>query len=101
DAFEPSLANYLEIASKPLYFVILQNTFVVAAAAMAITLLLAYPVCFLLTRLPRHWGATLLLVALFPFWTSILVRLFAFTQIMAPMGLLYSTTATIIGMIYY
>lgn len=95
------LANYAELLSDPLYQTVLQNTFVVAIVATAATLLLAYPVCFFLSRLPGGWGSGLLLLALFPFWTSILVRLFAFTQILPPFGLMYTTTATVIGMVYY
>lgn len=96
-----ALANYAELLSDPLYQTVLQNTFVVAFAATLATLLLAYPVCYFLSRLPGAWGGALLLVALFPFWTSILVRLFAFTQILPPFGLMYTTTATVIGMVYY
>lgn len=96
-----SLANYAELLDDPIYQIILQNTFVVAVVATVVTVLLAYPVCFFLSRLSRGWGGALLLVALFPFWTSILVRLFAFTQILPQFGLMYTTAATIIGMVYY
>jgi putative spermidine/putrescine transport system permease protein len=96
-----ALANYSELLADPLYRVILQNTFAVAVAATVATLLLAYPVCFFMSRLPGRWGSALLLLALFPFWTSILVRLFAFTQILPQFGLMYTTTATVIGMVYY
>ncbi|MBL8580384.1 MAG: ABC transporter permease subunit [Mesorhizobium sp.] len=98
---EFSLANYAELLSDPLYQIVLQNTFVVALVATVFTLLLAYPVCYFLSRLSGGWGSALLLLALFPFWTSILVRLFAFTQILPQFGLMYTTTATIIGMVYY
>ncbi|TPI67145.1 ABC transporter permease subunit [Mesorhizobium sp. B3-1-3] len=96
-----ALANYADLVADPLYRVILQNTFLVAIAATAATLLLAYPVCFFMSRLPKRWASALLLLALFPFWTSILVRLFAFTQILPLFGLMYTTTATVIGMVYY
>ena len=96
-----SLANYAELIHDPLYRIILENTFAVAAIATLVTLILAYPACFFLSRLSGGWGGRLLLLALFPFWTSILVRLFAFTQILPPLGLMYTTTATVIGMVYY
>ncbi len=98
---EFSLVNYVELLSDPLYQIVLQNTFIVAFAATIVTLLLAYPVCYFLTRLSGGWGSALLLLALFPFWTSILVRLFAFTQILPQFGVMYTTTATVIGMVYY
>jgi len=96
-----SLSNYAELLSDPLYQIVLQNTFIVAIVATVVTLLLAYPVCYFLSRLSGGWGSALLLLALFPFWTSILVRLFAFTQILPHFGVMYTTTATVIGMVYY
>ncbi|UVK43991.1 ABC transporter permease subunit [Mesorhizobium sp. AR07] len=96
-----SLANYIGLVHDPVYGIILQNTFLVAAVATLVTVILAYPVCFFLSRLSGGWGGRLLVLALFPFWTSILVRLYAFTQILPPFGAMYTTTATIIGMVYY
>jgi putative spermidine/putrescine transport system permease protein len=98
---ELSLANYAEILDDRAYLVILKNTLLVAAVATAVTVIIAYPACYLMSRLPRRWGVRLLILALFPFWTPILVRLYGFTQILPPFGVMYTTTATIIGMIYY
>jgi putative spermidine/putrescine transport system permease protein len=95
------LSNYAEILRDPAYVVILRNTFVIAAVATVVAIAVAYPTCYLLSRLPRRWGARLLLLALFPFWTSILVRLYAFTQILPLFGIMYTTTGTIVGMVYY
>lgn len=96
-----SFENYVDLIHDPAYWVILKNTFVVASVATMVTLVLAYPVCFYMSRLTGRWGARLLVLALFPFWTSILVRLYAFTQILPVFGVMYTTTATIIGMVYY
>ncbi|WP_342641532.1 ABC transporter permease subunit [Rhodoligotrophos ferricapiens] len=96
-----SLTNYVGLLHDPAYQIILKNTFVVAAVATVVTVLIAYPVCFFLSRLSGKWGGRLLVLALFPFWTSILVRLYAFTQILPPFGVMYTTTATVIGMVYY
>jgi putative spermidine/putrescine transport system permease protein len=96
-----SLTNYVGILNDPAFGIILKNTFIVAAIATVVTLVLAYPVCFFMSRLPGRWGARLLLLAMFPFWTSILVRLYAFTEILPRFGVMYTTTATIIGMVYY
>lgn len=96
-----TLANYTALLADPAYGVILKNTFLVALAATAATLALAYPAAFFMSRLPGRWGARLLVLALVPFWTSIIVRLYAFTQILPQLGLLYTTAATVIGMVYY
>jgi putative spermidine/putrescine transport system permease protein len=96
-----TLANYTALLSDPAYGIILKNTFLVAAVATLVTLALAYPACFFISRLPGRWGSKLLVLALVPFWTSIVVRLYAFTQILPWFGLLYTTTATVVGMVYY
>ena len=75
-----SLVNYGEVLTDRAYLVILRNAFIVAAVATVATVVIAYPTCFLMSRLPRRWGAWLLIISLFPFWTSILVRLYAFTR---------------------
>ena len=96
-----SLTNYSELLGSPIYSIIFQNTFLIAVIATVVTLILAYPMCYFLSRLSRAWAGALIILALFPFWTSILARLFAFTQILPQFGLMYTTTATIIGMVYY
>jgi putative spermidine/putrescine transport system permease protein len=96
-----TLANYADIFQDTAYRLILRNTFIIAIEATIISVLLAYPVAFFLTRLPRRWGQPLLLLALFPFWTSILIRLYAFTQVLDFVHLLYTTPGTVIGMVHY
>lgn len=96
-----TLSGYTDLLHDPAYPIILANTFEVAVIATAMTLLLAYPVCYFMSRASATWGRVLLILALFPFWTSILVRLYAFTQILPWFGVMYTTTATIIGMVYY
>lgn len=96
-----TLRNYLDIFQDNAFRLILGKTFLIASEATVIAVLLAYPVAFFLTRLPRRWGLTLLFLALFPFWTSILIRLYAFTQVLDPLHLLYTTAGTVIGMVHY
>jgi putative spermidine/putrescine transport system permease protein len=95
---------------------IMIHTFVIAFWTTLITTALAFPVAYLISRLPRRRGAVLLIVVLLQFWVSILVRLFAYTQILGregvinriadsvgagPFDLLFNTTATVIGMVVY
>lgn len=96
-----TLANYADIVKDPAYRIILFKTLTVAAEAVVIAVLLAYPVAFFLSRLPSRLGRPLLLLALFPFWTGILIRLYAFTQVLDWVHLLYTTAGTVIGMVHY
>jgi putative spermidine/putrescine transport system permease protein len=93
--------NYRYIAEDPASRIILRNTFVVAAVAAAISVVVAYPVAAFLARLPARWARWALLLALFPFWTAVLVRIYALQLILGEIDLLFTQTATIIGMVAY
>jgi putative spermidine/putrescine transport system permease protein len=95
------LFNYRETASDPAARIILRNTFVVAAVAAAVAVAIAYPTAAFLARLPPRWARWALLLALFPFWTAIIVRIYALQLILGKLGLLFTQTATIVGMVSY
>ncbi|MBS1843178.1 MAG: ABC transporter permease subunit [Actinobacteria bacterium] len=111
------LGNYGAIFSDTVLRNIVIHTFVVAAWATAITTLLAFPVAYLLSRLSRRLATVILALIMIPFWISILIRLFAFTQLLGregvvnsaaealhlggPYSLLFNTTAVVIGMVAY
>jgi putative spermidine/putrescine transport system permease protein len=116
--FDFSLAHYASALTDPVYRIILRNTFVIALQATVVVVLLAYPAAYLFAHLERRWAATLLLLTLLPFWTSILVRLYAFTQILGrrgiinnmlvesgavarPVDLLFNQFAAVVGMVHY
>jgi spermidine/putrescine transport system permease protein len=72
----------------PIYAPILRTTFVLAVGGTIGCLLLAYPLAYLLaTRVRRHRTLLLVLVVI-PFWTSFLIRTYAWLTILAPTGLL-------------
>ncbi|GAB7003183.1 ABC transporter permease subunit [Nocardioides sp. AN3] len=111
-----SLAHYREALTDATLRRIIGHTFVIAAWATALTGVLAFPVAYLISRLSRRAGMILLSLVMLQFWVSILVRLFAYTQILGrdglinrlastwghgPYALLFNTPATIIGMIVY
>lgn len=88
-----TLAAYAELLD-PLYLRVLGRTLLFAFLHTMLTLALAYPMAFYLSRLPRHqasWYLTLLLV---PFWTNYLVRLLSFMDVlrMQPFGLEWTFT---------
>jgi putrescine transport system permease protein len=60
----------------------------VATISTAILLLIAYPVAYALARAPRRWQAVLVLLVVLPFWTSFLIRVYAWINILQHDGLL-------------
>ena len=60
----------------------------VAAISTAILLLIAYPVAYALARAPRRWQGLLVLLVVLPFWTSFLIRVYAWVNILQHDGLL-------------
>jgi spermidine/putrescine transport system permease protein len=82
-----SLANYARFVEKPYFHEALLNSLEVAALATALSVLLAYPLAWLLAyRVPPRWQRLALLLAILPFWTSYLVRSYSWLLVLAPNG---------------
>ena len=100
----------------PLYLAILWRSFAMALAATALCLLLAFPAALFIARAARHKNLYLQLVML-PFWTSFLVRTYAWIFLLrdtglfntalqalgithGPLPLLYNDGAVLLGLVY-
>ena len=100
----------------PLYLAILRRTVIWSLGCTAVCLLLGYPVAYLVARAGR-WRALLLFLVVLPFWTSFLVRTFAMIFLLrdsglvntvllrldlieAPLTLLYTPFAVLLGLVY-
>jgi spermidine/putrescine transport system permease protein len=100
----------------PLYLTILLRSFVMALAATALCLVFAFPAALFISRSPRHKNLYLQLVML-PFWTSFLVRTYAWIFLLrdtglintalqkiglihGPLPLLYNDGAVLLGLVY-
>ncbi len=107
------LANYERLLRDPTYFKVFEITFEVAAWTTLLTLALGYPVAYVLASLPRRAAAPLMLLLLAPFFTSVLVRTYAWLVILGrhgllnealaalhlgPLALIYNRTGVLIGM---
>lgn len=81
-----TLANYRDLAQGCLgaYANSLGN----AAAATALCLLIGYPVAFAVARAPGAWRQLLLFLVMLPFWTSFLIRVYAWIALLQPSGLI-------------
>lgn len=100
----------------PLYAVILLRTLVLSAVATALCLILGFPLALFISRAGRHKGMYLQLVMI-PFWTSFLVRTYAWMFLLRdtglinsallatgiihePLPLLYNNGAVLLGLVY-
>ncbi|MDU0340271.1 ABC transporter permease [Bosea rubneri] len=71
----------------PTYLLTLRTTFELAFTVTVVCLLLGYPLAYLASQLPRRWASLVLLCVLFPFWTSLLVRTYAWLVLLQRRGL--------------
>jgi spermidine/putrescine transport system permease protein len=98
--FDPNphytLANYVRVIVEPIYRNAFLRTGKYAVIATAISLLVSYPVAFYMARKSKR-GSILLLVLLIPFWTSVILRVFAWKIILGSSGIL-NWTIQLIGL---
>ena len=85
--FRFTLDNYAAVFD-PVYLWIVGRSLVFAAITTAICLLMGYPVAYYIGRAPARWRNTLLLLVMVPFWTSFLIRTYAWVTILKQEGLL-------------
>ena len=105
---ELGFGNYLWIFSSDTTKGSLTRTFLIAGLVTVITLVLAYPYAYLMLVTGPRARAALILIALLPFWTSLMVRTFAWMILLQDNGIvsaltgggsfLGTTTGVLIGM---
>jgi spermidine/putrescine transport system permease protein len=86
--FRLTAANYLFFLTNPLYLRILLKSILLAACVTALCLIVSYPFAYFLTKLPRHIQRTMLVLVILPFWTSYLLRVYAWMTILGERGLI-------------
>jgi ABC-type spermidine/putrescine transport system permease subunit I len=82
-----SLTQYKALAEDPVFIKVFWNTLNTSVIVTAGTLLLGYPVALALVRAPK-WAPLILVLILLPFWTSVLVRSYAWMVLMGRHGLI-------------
>ncbi len=85
---ELSFDNYVWLTQDPLYFNAYVSSVVIAAISTVLTLLVGYPIAYGMARAPASLRPTLLMLVILPFWTSFLIRVYAWIGILKPEGLL-------------
>jgi putrescine transport system permease protein len=111
------IENYVFIFGDSLYINAYLSSLKIAGIATFLTLLVAYPMAYGMARAPKAWQPTLMMLVILPFWTSFLIRIYAWIGILKPEGLLTmflqnlgliteplqimnTTTAVYIGIVY-
>jgi putrescine transport system permease protein len=109
--------NYEFLFSDPLYANSYLNSLWIAGVSTVIALLIGYPVAYGIARSSPNWRATLLMLVILPFWTSFLIRVYAWIGILKTEGVLntfllwtgiiseplmihFTPTAVYIGIVY-
>lgn len=75
----------------PVYIAIFLRSIRIAALTVAATLLVCYPAAFYISRLPDKWKNFCLFLITLPFFSSLIVRLFVWVMILRPTGLINNT----------
>jgi ABC-type spermidine/putrescine transport system permease subunit I len=116
-AGQPSTEHYQAVVANPVWFRVMLITFEIAGWTTIFSVLAGYPVAYLLATSSESTRSRLLLWVMLPFWTSFLVRTFAWIVLLsqkgplnrlvaalglsdAPLALIYNFTGTMIGMVH-
>jgi putative spermidine/putrescine transport system permease protein/spermidine/putrescine transport system permease protein len=112
-----SLENYERMLASASYARIFRNTFEISIFTTAICIVIGYPLAYLMSQLPRRAANLCLIAVLLPFWTSLLVRTYAWLVLLQrqglinawaidlglwsePVKLVHNLTGTLIGMVH-
>src|SRR5579871_3392476 len=83
-----SLDNYEFLTTDALYIRAYLSSIEIAVLSTFLTLLVGYPIAYGMARAPRAWQPTLVMLVILPFWTSFLIRVYAWIGILKKEGLL-------------
>jgi spermidine/putrescine transport system permease protein len=109
-------ANYLKVLD-PLYLEIVGRSFVIAGLTTILCLVLGYPLAYFITFKGGRRKTALILLVMIPFWTSLLVRAYAWVVILSgngiankalqflgitdePVALIFTPQSVLMGMVY-
>ena len=112
-----NFGNYMMLFEDDLYRAALWGSFEVAAISTFLCLLVGYPMAYTISLSPNHWRMPLLMLIILPFWTSFLIRVYAWIGILKgngllnhllmglgiidqPLEILHTQTAVYIGVVY-
>jgi len=83
-----SFANFRLLFTDDLYLAAWLSSLRIAATATFVTLLLGYPMAYAIARAAPHRRPLLLMLVVLPFWTSFLIRVYAWMGLLSENGIL-------------
>ncbi|MEM1388073.1 MAG: ABC transporter permease subunit [Pseudomonadota bacterium] len=109
--------NFAFLASDDLYWKAYLSSLRIALIATALALLVGFPIAYGMARAAPSWRPTLLMLVILPFWTSFLIRVYAWMGILgqegylnqvliglgvieSPLAILNTNVAVYIGIVY-
>jgi putative spermidine/putrescine transport system permease protein/spermidine/putrescine transport system permease protein len=112
-----SLDNYKRIWESKAYLRIFKTTFQISVLTTLLCAVLGYPLTYFMSQLSKKWANICLIGVLIPFWTSLLVRTYAWLVLLQKKGLIntlavdwglwsepikfvHNTSGTLIGMVH-
>ncbi len=87
-AFEGGFGSYRLLFSEPLYVEALLGSLRIALVTTVLCLVIAYPMAYTLARAREPYRAALLTAVVLPFWTSFLIRVYAWIGLLRDNGIL-------------
>lgn len=111
------IQNYEWLVGDPLYLAAYLSSLRIAFVSTCVALLIGYPLAYAMAKAPSGWKPLLLMLVILPFWTSFLIRVYAWIGILRgegylnqfllwtglisqPLALLNTETAIYIGIVY-
>jgi len=85
------LENFAVLASDDLYFSATLSSLRIAAVSTVLLLLVGFPIAYGMARAPARYRPLLVAMVILPFWTSFLIRIYAWVAILKPEGLMNQT----------
>ena len=109
--------NFTFLTTDDLYWKAYLSSLQIAAISTVLTLLVGYPIAYAMAQSPDEWRPTLMMLVILPFWTSFLIRVYAWMGILSnegflnqfliwtgvisePLTILNTNTAVYIGIVY-
>ena len=87
--------NYVFLTLDDLYWKAYLSSLRIAFISTTLALLIGYPIAYGIARANTEWRATLLMLIILPFWTSFLIRVYAWMGILGTEGLLNQLLLTL------
>ncbi|MCV6593123.1 MAG: ABC transporter permease subunit [Silicimonas sp.] len=85
---ELDMENFVFLTEDDLYWKAYLSSLKIAVLSTLLTLAVGLPIAYGMARAPEDWRPTLMMLVILPFWTSFLIRVYAWMGILSNEGLL-------------